>query len=101
MAGAYLSNHPFLMAAAIQGMILEIEDQGALEASGEMLARLLSDNPEARSELLSDQMPLDDSTSELVQELALRSLELVPRIPGVQLVDENNIVQSTKSSDEP
>lgn len=92
MAGAYLSNHPLLMAAAIQGMIFEIEEQGALEVSSDRLARLLSDMPEARSVLLSDEVPVDESIRDLVHELALRSLELVPDVPGVQLVDENNIV---------
>lgn len=99
MAGAYLSSHPFLMAAAIGGMIVEIEEQGALEASSDRLVSLLSDNAEARAELLSEEMPLDDSIRGLVQELALRSLEHMPDLPGVQLVDANNIVQWAESAD--
>jgi hypothetical protein len=93
MAGAYLSGHRFLMAAAVAGMISAIEEQGALDASSDNLARLFSDNPEVLAELLSDDFPLDQALRELIKEFGLRSLELAPQIPGVQLVDENNIVQ--------
>lgn len=95
MAGAYLSGHPFLMAGATTGLILELDKHGALEVASDNLARLFADKPEVLAELLSDDFPIDESLRELVKELGLRSLELAPRFPGVQLVDENNIVQAS------
>jgi tetratricopeptide (TPR) repeat protein len=92
MAGAYLAKHPLLMAMAIHGIIVVIQEEGALDAARDRLVRLLSDTPEARSLLLSDEAPVDAGIRDLVHELALRSLELAPDVPGVQLVDENNIV---------
>jgi hypothetical protein len=57
------------------------------------LARVLRDNPEAKDALLSDQVPYcDDAEQTLAKEIALRSLEMIDRPPGVQLVDENNVI---------
>jgi tetratricopeptide (TPR) repeat protein len=95
MTGAFLSSHPFLMAGAVEGMIYELHEAGSLDAASDNLARLLSDNPETRAVLLSDEMPTEESVRKVLNELALRSLELMPAVPGVQLVDENNIVQTS------
>lgn len=92
MTGAYLTSHPALMAAAIQGLIIELQVQDQIEASSDRLVQLLADMPDARSDLRSRAMPADKSTQELIEELSQRSLELIPSVPGVQFVDENNIV---------
>ena len=96
MTGAYLSGHPFLMAAAVAGMIGEIDEQGALGPASDNLARLFIDRPDVLAELLSDDFPMDEPLRELAKELGLRSLELAPHVAGVQLVNENNIVQPSE-----
>jgi len=96
MAGAYLSGNGLLMATAVHGVVHAIVDQGTLESASDRLVELLADKPDVRGLLLSDQPPVEESIREVIHELALRSHELRPDAPGVQLVDENNIVQTTE-----
>lgn len=94
MCGAYLnlSEYPFLMAGAVAGMIEAFDEQGELDEVSDNLAQLFFDHPEVRAVLVANVIPLKDELRDFVKELGLRSLELTPRPPGVQLVDENNIV---------
>lgn len=91
MAGAFLSQHPFVMAAAINVLIIELQDQNLLDESTDRLIDLLNDAPEARNEILSGAFPIDADIKEVVQELALRGFERPPKPPGVQLIDADNI----------
>lgn len=93
MAGAFLSDYPPLMAVAVVEMIAVNNAEGGFEGVRDNLSRLLHDQPEVLAVLRSAELPLL-GVAELVEELGLRSLELEPRLPGVQLVDENNIVRS-------
>jgi len=93
MAGAYLSGKALLMAAAVHGMLHVLNDPTSVEDNLELLAWFLHDNPEVRDLLLSEDAPTcDDAERDLINELGLRSLEITPSPPGVQFVDENNIV---------
>ncbi len=93
MTGAFLSSDPFLMAMALHGMLHAMNDLASDEDALDLLARLLHDNQKAKDVLLSEHVPRCDNVEEdLISELALRSLEITPRPPGAQLVDENNIV---------
>lgn len=92
MSGAYLSENSFLLAGAVAGMIMAFYEEGELDVANDNLVRLLGDCPDVLTELLSDAFPVDDEIRDLVKDLGLRSLELTPRVPGIQLVDENNIV---------
>lgn len=91
MSCAYLSGQTILFAGAAVGMIIAFHEEGTLDEARDNLARFFADYPDVLTDMLSADFPLDDEIGDLVKDLGVRSLELMPRFPGVQLVDENNI----------
>lgn len=93
MAGGFLSGNSLVMTMAVHGMLHEIDGLASTDNVLELLAWLLRDKPEVKELLLSEDAPrCDDVERERINELSLRSLEIVPSPPGVQFVDENNTV---------
>lgn len=100
MAGAFLSDEPVLMAMTVHEMLHRVPASPNRDADEELLVRLFCDKPEVKRILLSEDAPqCNEFEATLLNELALRSLEVAPQLPGVNLVDENNIVLDPSFTD--
>lgn len=91
MTGAFLTDIDTLMAAAVHQILHSIEPDD--ETWRDTLAALFKDNPVVRDILTSEDVPTCDAVErDFIDEIATRSFGLESPPPGLQMVDENNIV---------